>query len=255
MNLQINLFSEKKLLNKSERRFSLMRRYEFMLSDSIPKDIILDSALNSKDEIYVSSIKYALANERSHSYFLGANLDTHFNLEAMNVSKKSKGFVVVYSINKLLPMVFNLLCGSDIETVSKVDGIDDISDSILNLDFTKDIYVNSLINADSNLDEYLKSFFATDDSDIEQLKRFVSQVNSKALEVIKYIISYLETYSDLVVMSVDKSRMLLSTSNDSAPSLSVSFNGHTYLLNPLITNDINGVINLSSSYNFCEVNA
>lgn len=253
MNLQINLFSEKKLINKSERRFSLIRGYDFMLSDSIPKEVIMDSAFNSKDEIYVSSIKYALSNDRSHSYFLGANLDTHFNLEAMNVSKKSKGFVVVYSINKLLPVVFNLLCGSSIEAVSSVRGIDEISDCILNLDFTKDLYVNSLINVDSNLDEYLKSFFGNEDSDIEQLKRFVSQVNSKALEIIKYIISYLETYSDLVVMSVDKSRMLLSSSCGEVPSLVVSFNGSSYLLNPLVTNDINGVVNLSNDYNFCEV--
>lgn len=253
MNLQINLFSEKKLLNKSERRFSLIRGYGFLLSDFISKDIILDCAFNSKDEIYVSSIKYALTNDRNHSYFLGANLDSHFNLEAMNVSKKSKGFVVVYSINKLLPIIFNLLCGSDVKKVSRIDGIDEISDSILNLDFSKDLYVNSLINVDANLDEYLKSFFMSDDSDVDQLKRFVSEINSMALNVIKYIVSYLETYSDLVVLSVDKSRILLSCSSTEVPTLDVEFNNFSYTLNPFITNEINGFYEFQNSFNFCEV--
>lgn len=253
MNLQINLFSEDKLINKSERRFSLIRGYDFLLSDRISKDIILDCACNSRDEIYVSSIKYGLTNKRNHSYFLGANIDTHFNLEAMNVSKKSKGFVVVYSINKLLPIIFNLLCKSDPSLLSKIKGIDDISDCILNLDFSKDLYVNSLINVDSNLDEYLKSFFTSEDSDVDQLKRFVSTVNAMALDVIKYIMSYLETYSNMIVLSVDKSRILLSCSENTAPSLVVNFKGVSYKLNPLVINEINGFYNNHESFNFCEV--
>lgn len=253
MNLQINLFSEDKLINKTERRFSLIRRYGFDLSNSAPKDKILDSAYNSIDEIYVSSIKYGLDNPRSHSYLLGANIDTHFNLEAMNVSKKTKGFVVVYSINKILPIIFNLLCECDMDKISKIKGIDDISDSILNLDFTRDVYVDSLVHVDENLDSYLKTFFGVNDQSIEPLKNFVTDVNSMALTIIKYIVSYLETYSNLIVLSIDKSRILLSCSEKEVPSLEVSFKGFTYRLNPLVTDELNGFYKANPSFNYCEV--
>lgn len=253
MNLQINLFSEDKLINKSERRFSLIRGYDFLISNSISKDIILNYAFNSRDEIYSSTIKYGLSNERNYNYFLGAIIDTHFNLEAMNVSRKSKGFVVVYSINKLLPIILNIICKSSIEKVSSIDGIDDISDSILNLDFSKDLYINSLINVDNNLDDYLNSILLSGDSEVDQLKRLVSEINVVALNILKYIISHLETYSSLVVLSVDKSRILLSSSEPSVSCLEVSFNGFSYRLNPLVTNELNGFYKTKDSFNFCEV--
>lgn len=253
MNLLINLFSETQILNKSERRFSAIRNYDFYLSDVNYMDSALDSALKSKDEIYISSIKYGLLNERNNGYFLGANLDTHFNLEAMNISKRSRGYIVVYSVNKILPLIFNLLCGSDFETISMIEGIGDISDSILNLDFTRDLYVNSLLNVDDCLDEYLKSFFGSKDSSTVPLQRFVSQINSKTLEVIKYIVSHLESYSNLSVLSVDKSRIMLSSYNNEAPRLNIKFGEASYILNPLVSNSTEGIFEGSKEHNFCEV--
>lgn len=253
MNLQINLFSEESLTRKSERRFSTIRNTKFELSDSVPKEILLDYAMSSRDDIYARSIKYGLSNNRSHEYILGANIDSHFNLEAMNVSKRSKGFIVVYSINTLLPLVLAQESGCDLEKLLNIEFIDEISDAILNLNFEKNLYLDYLSNVDEKLDSYLATFFLSSSTDIDCLKTFVSRINYCALNILKYIMSYLETYSNMIVLSVDKSRILLSSEESEAPSLDVSFLGQHYKLNPFITNELNGFHNSNVGFNFCEV--
>ena len=251
--MQINLFSEDRLSNKCDRRFSLIRNHDFVLSESISKDLLLDYALRTNDELYAKSVKYGLSNARKQDIFLGANIDSHFNLECMNVSKKSKGFVVVYSIEKLLPLILNIGSDCDVKKLIELEGIDEISSSILNLDFEKNLYIDLLQNVDEKLDEYFNRFFNEFTSETECMKGFVSNVNYLALTVLKYIMSYLETYSNMIVLSIDKSRILLSCAEPEAPSLEITYNGISYRLNPFITNEVDGFHRGSKSFNFCEV--
>lgn len=249
----INLFSDDAISRKADRRFSLLNNTKFSLAEGYKDDFIIHSANNTRDEIFVSSVKYALANSRNTSIIFGANVDSHFNLESMNVSKRSRGFVVVYSINNILPIILNILCGSDVKTVSNINGMSVISDSILNLNFRNDVCVNDLINKDENLDNYLKNRLMKDSNKVDNLQYLVSEINSTALIVLKYIMSYLETNSDLIVLSIDKSRILLSSDNENPPVIELEFNGNVYRLNPYVTDELNAFHRDSSNFNFCEV--
>lgn len=249
----INLFSDDSVSKKADRRFSLLNNTKFYLAEGYKDEFIIHSANNTCDDVFISSVKYALSNNRSTSIIFGANIDSHFNLESMNVSRRSKGFVVVYSINNLLPVILNILCGSDIKTVSNISEMNKISDSILNLNFSNDACVNDLINKDKNLDDYLKNRLMKDSNKVDNLRYLVSEINSIALIVLKYIMSYLETNSDLIVLSIDKSRILLSSDNECPPVIELKFNGNVYRLNPYVTDELNAFHRDNSNFNFCEV--
>lgn len=249
----INLFSDDSITRKADRRFSYNMNCESSIDENRDKNYVLMSALNTRDDVFISSVKYALNNRRSINFILGACIDSHFNLESMNVSKRSRGYVVVYSINNLLPIVLNMLCGCDIEKVANIKFINEISDSILNLNLDRTLYVNSLVHSDPNLDEYLKKYFGKDDYDVEYLKSFVSDINSKALYVLKYIMSHLETHSSLIFLSIDRSRILLSSDDDNPPVLEIEFNGVKYRLNPYVTDELNAFHRDCGNFNFCEV--
>lgn len=237
----IDLFNNSKIQKQVNRRISYIKNNNYKLSSKINREDLIAYCLDfTNDFDFVGKIQYCLDNPRNCFNLLGSEVDTHFSLETLNVSSRARDYIVVYSIESLLPLILNICCDVDPLVLKDVDGVDCISKSILELDFSKDCTLHPLMNLDSRLDEFLDKFLSISSDEVECLSSIVSVINSTAMEVLNYIVCYLETYSPMVILSTDKSKIALSSCINKIEPLEIVFGGYKYIIEPFITDDIFG---------------
>jgi len=252
MNLLVDLFNNSKILKQVNRRISYIKNIPYKLSSEVNKSDLVEYCRDfTNDFDYVANIQYCVENPRNCFSLLGTELDTHFSIEAMNVSSRARDYVVVYSLESLLPLVLSVCCGADPGVFKKVNDIDKISRSILELDFSEDCEINVLMGLDKNLDEFLNKFLNSSD-ELECLSSLVSVINSTALEILKYVVCHLESYSPMVILATDKSKVVLSSSIDKVEPLEIVFSGYKYVINPFITDEIFGYYRSQGKFRYLD---
>lgn len=251
-NLLVDLFSSEHLRKQVNRRISYIKNTDYSLSSNTSKTDLLNYCLEftDYDNEFTRTIEYSLENPRNCFNVLGTEIDTHFSLETLNVSTRSRDFIAVYSIKNLLPLVLNILCGVDPLLFKDSKAIDDLSESILEIEFSGNCNLSTIMGIDSKLDSYLAKYLANTDDEVTALSAIVYEINSVAMEVLKYIVCHLESYSPLVVLATDRSKIVLSSNLSEVEQIELVFNGYKYILNPFVTNETFGYYKYNAEHKY-----
>lgn len=237
MNLQISLFSNKSVSKKVEFRYSSVINRSFNLSE----EINLEEFMNEfefefmDDKELVKMIKESLNNGRVVRDFWGSKLDSYFNLYACNLNKKFDSKIVVYSVQDLLQMFISGLSKCDVNVLTSIPNIDKYSRDILEMEFLTDVSLVQFLGLSDELDNFIQHLFLQENNPQELLKLFIENVNTYMTRVLKYIAIYLETYSNLVFLALDKSKIIFRSGTGEADVLNIESSMFKYTLYPLVT--------------------
>ena len=132
--------------------------------------------------------------------------------------------------------------GNDTVNEEELNYIEEISKSTQATNDVIQIIKSYIDEFDENTSEekkesYLQNLFIVESNPQELLKLFINNINSYATRVLKYIAIYLETYSDLVFLSLDKSKIVFRSNLGTADVLYVRTSRINFKLFPLIVKD------------------
>lgn len=196
MSLQIDLFSDKHLMDNTLKIMAPLTRREFKLSKSI-------SEYNNMqpDSIYMKRhLKEVLTKynkPRSHYSRFGLKIDSHIELEKIGVGMDSKPYRIIISLEDSLDYLLHCVCNADIQAIyENVPDYKRISRGMLNIDF--DLLVglgfNALVGVDHNLDRYLNNLLQEYDDVRESVFYLYKVILEKAQAIISYIAVALKYY-------------------------------------------------------------
>lgn len=239
MNLQINLFENKSIYNKMDFRYSSVIKRPIKMKDGFNLKEFISSCEQFIEDDYelVQNIKTGISDKRVVKDFWGSKLDNYFNLLACNTTQKFDSSIVVYSVQDLLPIFLSGLSKSKIQDLMAMENIEIYSRDLLEMSFTSDVNLVDFYGLSQELDSYLQNLFIVESNPQELLKLFINNINSYATKVLKYIAIYLETYSDLVFLSLDKSKIVFRSNLGTADVLDVRTSRFNFKLFPLIVKD------------------
>lgn len=256
MNLLLDLYSNQTVLKRMDLGIGNSRakqpsyRPDLNLNDlllSVQRECIMD--LN-----YCNSILDNARSDRSCFKFLNSFIDSYFNIYTLNVIDKFQDhYIYVYSLQNLLAVVLNHMCGFDLRNMDKIPNLDEFSVDTLEMYFSKDFYLKFLLGVDENLDNYIYDLSKTDNSEFELLKNFASNVNFNMTNMLKYIGTYIESKTIMSLMSIDKSKILFRSMRNDIEDVIVNYNGIQFQLHPLIVKDTFDYVKQYRNFKYGEI--
>lgn len=256
MSLLLDLYSNSSVLKRVDLGIGNSRSKKPVLQSGIDKnDIIIDvESVCILDSDYKESVITGIRNERSCFEFLNSYIDSYFNVYTLNVVDKFQDhYVHVYSLQNLLAVVLNHMCDFDVNNVDKIDNFDAFSKDILEMKFTENFYLKSLFGADPNLDEVIKDVCKSNSCELDILKDFISRVNTNMTNMLKYIGTYIESNTPMVLISIDKSKILFRSMHSEGEEVIVNYNGIQFKLNPLVSKEEFDYYKNYKGFNYGEV--
>lgn len=236
MSLQIDLFKDDNIKKTTEFRFRSVASREFTFPKEFDVKEFLKECnenLNPNDEKLERIIK-AVNRERVVKDYWGAVLDSHVDLFCCNAIKRYDSKVVVYSVRDLLPMFLSILSKSDVKPIMELDRIEEFSRDLLEMEFNSTVSLKDFIGLSSELDEYIQSLFLQQNNPKDLLKLFINNLNEVMSRILKYIAIHIETYTSLVFLSLDKSKIIFKSNLGDAEVLQINSPRFSYELFPLI---------------------
>lgn len=253
--MQITLFDNNSVNRKIELRINSIMTRPFRFDENLNVNEFYEKckSITKNDVEFLESIEDGLKYPREYKIFMGSAIDSHFNLYASKTYYKSGEYVVVYSMQDLLPMILSIISKCDLSPLSNMKDIDVISKDLLEMYFESGVSLIDFIMADDKLAEYIKVMGEGIKDEQSMLISFMINVNHLMTRMLKYLAVYLETYSNLVFVTMDKSKILFRSQRKDVEDLECSIGRFKFNLKPLVLGDNFDYFKNYKSFKFGEI--
>lgn len=256
MTLLVDLYKNSSVQKRKELGIGLAKSKQPNYSPTIDIHEYLGRVQSEchSDISFAESILDSALNPRTCFDLLGASIDSYFNIYTLNIIDKFQDhYIVVYSLQDLLPLVLNHMCGCDIEAIMQINDLDVISRDILEMKFDSDISIRSFVGLDKNLDEFIQTICIEDNSEFAVLSNFMTNVNRNMTNMLKYIAIAIESNSAMSFISIDKSKILFRSMREDIDEVICKYNDIEFKLNPLITKESFDYFKKSKDFKYGEL--
>lgn len=240
MTLLVDLYKDSSVQKRKELGIGLAKSKQPKYSPDINIHDYLGVVQSEchSDISFAESIMDSALNPRTCFDLLGASIDSYFNIYTLNIIDKFQDhYVVVYSLQDLLPLVLNHMCGCSLDAIKEIPSIDKISKDILEMKFDSEISLRSFIGLDRNLDDFIQNICIEDNSEFAVLSNFMTNVNRNMTNMLKYIAIAIESNSAMSFISIDKSKILFRSMREDIDEVICKYNNIEFKLNPLISKE------------------
>lgn len=233
----ISLFNDDSILKKSNRRFSFVTNIPYRLCSN--QDVQEVTTLVALESFYdlelMRNINHSLNSSRVPFMLMGVPQDTHFELECLNISDRSKEYLVIISVEPLIGAAIKSLTSGNLADILSIDSLKDFSKMVSRLEFTEDFLISNLLGYSKEFDDYIKRLSSEYSNPTEFMETLVTSINSNLFGFSKYLASYIESYTDLSLLSFHGPYICCSSSVEFKEPITVEYLGDKFIINPYCT--------------------
>lgn len=190
MNLQVDLFSDQSICKDMNRSYAVLFKKSFNLNNHIKqlKNVDIPNDRYTQDIAkLIEKNKYSL---REYTYLLENTCDNLFHLECMGLSKLTRGYTHIVSLEDSLDYILYKLCEVDRKVIRSIPNYKQLSRAILNLDYEglEGFNLGCLMGLDKRLDNFLCKIYEESNKNND---KFVNTLFNKIFLITNGILRYL----------------------------------------------------------------
>lgn len=170
---------------------------------------------------------------REYESVLGYEYDNCYELELLGLFCSSRSYIIELDFSKRLDLVLATLTNCNPVDVRKIPNYEKVSKALLTVDVDNfDIPLLDLFNKSKEVDKFLFDIFC-DVSEVEGLCNFLTSILGGLNNIISYVGSYLQSQCDMVMRSVGKASLIMTSNRNYSQDVNVIItdrNGEEHVL-------------------------
>lgn len=252
--MQIHLFDNNEIIRNLDLRINSTLTSKFTFREDLdPSEYLRECGEKYiGDEDLIESLNVNLPLPRECQKFAGDLIDSHFNFYATKAHYMN-GYYVVYSSQDLLAFFLHMIFKCSYESINKLEALDVISRDLLEMTLNTDVNLVDFMECDDSIKEYVTELAKELESSQEVLLAFLININSYSTRILKYIAIYLATYTNLVFVSMDKSKIMFRSQRPDVEDLECTLGDSKFILKPLVIENDMDYYNQYKTFKFGEV--